>query len=83
MFGKIIKRRAYTECHNDVKSILYNKNFYSEATEYGKINEKIAVEKFAAEYHVTVQPSGLFIDLEYGFLGASPDGLYLYLYVFQ
>ncbi|KAJ8909537.1 hypothetical protein NQ315_002087 [Exocentrus adspersus] len=75
LFGKIIKRRPWTPCHNDVKSILYSSNFYSAATEYGKVNEKVAISKFEQIYKLKVQPSGLFVDLHYGFLGASPDGL--------
>ncbi|CAH1378376.1 unnamed protein product [Tenebrio molitor] len=75
MFGKIIKRRASTNCHNDVKAIFYNSNFHNDATEYGKIHEKHALEKFSLVHGCQIKPSGLFIDLQYGFLGASPDGL--------
>jgi hypothetical protein len=75
MFGKIIKRRASTNCHNDVKAIFYNSNFHNDATEYGKIHEKHALEKFSLVHGCQIKPSGLFIDLQYGFLGASPDGV--------
>lgn len=46
------------------------------ATEYGIKNESVAVSKFMEKTGKFVKPSGLFVDLEYGFLGASPDGMY-------
>jgi hypothetical protein len=71
---------AYGEGQNRrrAKEILHDTNFYNKGTEYGKINEKVALKKFSLEHKLSVQPSGLFVDLDYGFLGASPDGLYLH-----
>jgi hypothetical protein len=46
LFGKIIRRKPYTPCHNDVKAILHDTNFYSKGTEYGQINEKVALKNF-------------------------------------
>lgn len=75
LFGKIVKRRPWTPCHTDVKLILYPANFFSDAIEYGKIHEKIAIQRFEILTGIKVVPSGLFVDLIYGFLGASPDGM--------
>lgn len=48
------------------------------ATEYGIRNESVAIGKFMEKTGKIVKPSGLFVDLEYGFLGASPDGMYYF-----
>lgn len=74
MFGRIIKRRPHTPCHNIVKSCLTQTNFYSEATEFGIAKEQVAIQRFQQEMKLVVEKSGLWVDLDYGFLGASPDG---------
>lgn len=73
MFGRVIKRRSYTPCHNIVKACLGQNQFWSEATEYGIAKEGVAISLFEQRANVKVR-SGLWIDLKNGFLGASPDG---------
>ncbi|KAI5645811.1 yqaJ-like viral recombinase domain-containing protein [Phthorimaea operculella] len=74
-FGMICKRRNNTPCHNHVKQILYKSNFSNCDTTYGQQNESVAKTIFAERHGKTVREAGLFIDEEYGFLGASPDGV--------
>lgn len=42
---------------------------------YGHYNESVARTLFAEKMKKVVRPAGLFIDEEFGFLGASPDGM--------
>lgn len=77
VFGSVCKRRTDTSCHVLVKSILYPKHITSAALEYGKVNEIVARQIFSEKTNNTVKESGLFVDTEHGFLGASPDGWYL------
>ncbi|KAK4882012.1 hypothetical protein RN001_005331 [Aquatica leii] len=58
-FGTVIKRREWTSCHSHVKNILTPQNYTCDAIEFGKMHES---------------QSGFFIDLDFPFLGASPDG---------
>lgn len=73
-FGKIIKRKPFTPCHNIVKSCLGKSFFFSESCEYGIAKENVAIQLFEQAANVKVEKCGLFISEEYGFLGASPDG---------
>lgn len=41
---------------------------------YGQQNEIVARSMYMQQYGKTVRPSGIFIDEEFGFLAASPDG---------
>lgn len=75
LFGQVVKKRESTHCKTVVKKCLYNESFYSKATEYGKINESVAIKLFEKKANVDVVPSGLWIDIENGFLAVSPDGL--------
>lgn len=51
----------------------------NQATEYGIAKENVAISIFESQTNLKVRESGLWIDLENGFLGASPDGkLFLY-----
>ncbi|CAH1170902.1 unnamed protein product [Phaedon cochleariae] len=77
LFGKVIKRRPYTSCHNMVKECLKSNHFWSEATDYGIAKEKVAIGIFERVKNLQVQDSGFWVDLQYGFLGASPDGIVL------
>ncbi|KAI8423495.1 hypothetical protein MSG28_012609 [Choristoneura fumiferana] len=40
---------------------------------YGQYNESVARTLFIEKLQKAVRPAGLFIDEEFGFLGASPD----------
>lgn len=42
---------------------------------YGQLNESVARTLFTEKMKKNVRPAGLFIDKEFGFLGASPDGM--------
>lgn len=42
---------------------------------WGKQNEAKAIKLYEKQCNVVVQPSGLFKSLEFGLIGASPDGL--------
>lgn len=43
--------------------------------EYGQYHESVARTLFIEKMNKCVRPAGLFIDEEFGFLGASPDGM--------
>lgn len=47
------------------------------ATNHGIIYEDLARREFATKYNRNVQQCGLFVDLNFSFLGASPDGFIL------
>lgn len=48
--------------------------FSTKDTVFGQQNENVARNLFMTNCQKHVRLSGLFIDEEYGFLGASPDG---------
>ncbi|KAJ8973884.1 hypothetical protein NQ317_019297 [Molorchus minor] len=74
-FGTVIKRRSSTKPDNLVKTILGINYAQSEAINYGKIKESVALQRFAASRpQAKIQTSGIFIDETYGYLAASPDG---------
>lgn len=75
-FGMIIKKRKQTPCHTMVKNLLYKAKFDTPATLFGKAKESIAIDRFMRETGIIVKPSGFYIYLNYGFLGASPDATY-------
>lgn len=74
-FYSVCTRRDSTPCDALVKTLLYSKVFSTAAMDYGITNEPVAIQLYEAQEKRVVQPCGLFIDLEYGFLAASPDGL--------
>lgn len=60
-----------------MKSLVYSYSLNNvTAIEYGKRNEKTAINQLEQQEGIIVQKCGLFIDQKYFFLGASPDGLY-------
>ena len=70
-----------TSPQNLVLQILGTKRFTSDATEWGKHNEAIALERYCAHQNSSghdglyCAPSGFVISEKYPFLGASPDGV--------
>ncbi|XP_031333159.1 uncharacterized protein LOC116182246 [Photinus pyralis] len=75
-FGDVVKRKDTTSCDALVKSILSTDySFQSPAMEYGKIHEGVAISKFETLTGKKVQQAGLYIDVNCGYLGASPDGI--------
>ncbi|XP_025194234.1 uncharacterized protein LOC112593869, partial [Melanaphis sacchari] len=74
-FGQICKMRPNTSCKNSVYNILYANNVQAKSLQYGKDMEIAARKKAEETMNFTVKPCGLFIDTEFPYLAASPDGL--------
>ena len=74
-FGKICCRRETTSCQNLVKTILYPPRLTNVAVEWGKEKEILAREQLQEILGIEINECGLFIDAEFPFLGASPDGI--------
>ncbi|XP_077484482.1 uncharacterized protein LOC144094390 [Amblyomma americanum] len=74
-FHAVCIRRDCTPCDALVKALLHPKSFTNSATEHGKQHESVALQLYGAQMNRVVQPCGLFVDLEHGFLAASPDGV--------
>lgn len=74
-FHAVCTRKDSTPCDMLVKRLLCPKSFTTSATEHGKQHESVAIQLYAAERACTVQPCGLFVDIEHCFLAASPDRL--------
>ncbi|XP_076299458.1 uncharacterized protein LOC143218255 [Lasioglossum baleicum] len=74
-FGKVCKLRDSTNRAGTIITTMYPQILKVAAVEYGKENEKIALEELAAELGVPIKPCGLFIDYDIPYLGATPDGL--------
>lgn len=77
-FASVIKRNAALSCDKLVIQILKQDGVRTAATEFGKKNELVAVQKFQEITGKTVESAGLHVDLKNGFLAASPDGAYYY-----
>ena len=81
LFGKVRCRKPTTPPQSLVLQILSNKQFTSEATDWGINKEPIALEKYVSVQHdaghngLYCCASGFVISEEYPFLGASPDGV--------
>lgn len=75
-FGLVVKRRENTSKAKLVENILYKSNLsHIAAIAHGVDNEHLALQQLAIQENVTIRPCGLFVDPEYPFIGASPDGL--------
>lgn len=74
-FGRVCKMRNTTSTANSVKYILYPSDIKTKALEYGSSNEKHAIKAFENQYGLIVEECGLFVDFEFPYLAASPDGL--------
>ena len=78
-FGGVRQRRQSTSPHSLVLQILGVSTFSSEVLEWGKANERIALQQYQdtqrAQGHTDLFSclSGFVISEEYPFLGASPD----------
>lgn len=72
-FGAICNKLPHTKCDSIIKSLLYN-NIDTQAMKYGRRHEKDAINELES-LDIIVQPCGLFIDDEFNFLAATPDGL--------
>ncbi|KAJ8884388.1 hypothetical protein PR048_016245 [Dryococelus australis] len=74
-FGTICKLKKSTKRGKSVVNILYSRFSGTAATRCGLENERNAVEDFLFKSGKKVARCGLFVDLEYPWLAASPDGL--------
>ena len=78
-FGRVVKMRSSTSPHNTVISLLYPDNIdHLPAVVHGKKNEAKALDclnKILASQKKKVESCGLFIDVDTGYLAASPDGV--------
>ena len=80
-FGSIFRRKPTTPPQSLVLQIIGAKPFTSMATEWGKNNESIALERYKHFQHdfghhgLYCCPSGFVISEKYPFLGASPDAV--------
>ncbi|CAK1578234.1 unnamed protein product [Parnassius mnemosyne] len=75
IIGQICKMKPTTPCTSIIKIMLYSTFTGNDSTRYGKSNEITALKEFANELNISITPCGLFVDDDYCFLGASPDGL--------
>lgn len=76
-FGEICKKRTNTRCAPLVKKIIYGNNLsHLPSIQYGIKNEECALQQLSVQEKVEINACGLFIDPEFPFLGASPDGVY-------
>lgn len=74
-FGRICKLLDSTDKSKVARDLLssnFTGNIY---TKYGKDNELNALKEFMKIMGITVKSCGLFVDRNYPFLAASPDGL--------
>lgn len=75
-FGIICKRKVI-KCGNLVKSLLYGSQLdHIKSIKYGREHEHMAITQLGEQEGFVIEKCGLFLDKEYGFLGASPDGQY-------
>lgn len=75
-FGLIVKRRENTSTAKLVETILYKSNLSNiAAVAHGIENEHLALQQLATQEKVDIKPCGLFVDHDYPFIGATPDGL--------
>ena len=78
-FGLVCRRLPTTPPQSLVLQILGTSSFTSEATEWGKQNESVALKKYIQHQHASGKtglytcPSGFVISEDHAFLGASPD----------
>ena len=74
-FGRVAKLRATTSRHNTVLSILYPDDISSlPAIQHGRQSEQRALAQLG-DLVGSVRPCGLFVDINTGYLAASPDGV--------
>ncbi|KAI5634747.1 yqaJ-like viral recombinase domain-containing protein [Phthorimaea operculella] len=75
-FGPVCKRQKSKDTAPLVKNILYKSNISHVASiAHGIENEQQALQKIQQQENVSIEPCGLFIDKDFPFIGATPDGL--------
>lgn len=73
-FGKVCRAKK-TSYSNYVKTILYSAGLSTKATEYGKMNESVALAQLEKQLDIKISGCGLFIHPEIPILAATPDGI--------
>lgn len=74
-FATVCKRRATTECGPLIKQILYGKDLSNvPSIKHGRSHEETAIRELEIALNNRIEKCGLFIDREFTFLGAMPDG---------
>lgn len=58
-----------------MESIIYPKNISTASTNFGNRNELRALQDLQVQLQIEIHNCGMFIDEEYDFLAASPDGV--------
>lgn len=81
--GKVINSRATTPMVSIVqrKRKMYRTRSPTASMGYGKNNEHIVLQKLANMFAAFMSMCGIFVDLIYGCLTASPDALVGYIYI--
>lgn len=75
-FGPVCKRQVSKDTAPLVKNILYKSNIsHVVSIAHGIENEQQALQKIEQQENVSIEPCGLFIDKDFPFIGATPDGL--------
>ena len=80
LFGSVLSRKTDTPPDCLVLRVIQPKNFSTPATRYGRECEELAVKEYVSYQRshghsdIMVTASGVIINPDYFFLGASPDG---------
>lgn len=74
-FGRVISCRSPQSYEGIVKSIYYTDLSKMKQVAHGSFYEENAIKKLENLLDISVAKCGLFIDSEYSFLGATPDGI--------
>lgn len=74
-FSTVCRMRPTTCTSKTVERLLYGAPIHSAALSWGREHEDVAIERLQIVTRMTIQKCGMFVHLEHGFLGASPDGL--------
>lgn len=75
-FGLICCHRKNSSYKNKIKTILYPPILNTLAIQHGNLNEKTAISQLEIQMGIKINQCGIFIDSEYPYLAASPDGVY-------
>lgn len=81
-FGKICKMRPNTSCKNTVFEILYNtNNTKTNAIDYGKESENMAIKTLKKIIKIPIQKCGLFVDDNIPYLAATPGNAFFHYFI--
>ncbi len=74
-FGEVCKATSARNYYGLSSTIFNPPLLHTKAVTYGKANEIKAIKKFSDLTGKIVLPCGLFVNTDYPFLGATPDGI--------